>query len=131
MFFRLVVIWRELYRLALRYQEELCLQRVQRVVKNELEKMSVIIPQVQQALQSAGDRLEESHTLLRFTGEHEEPSQKCLLYHHDMILMFCCCPSSGEQHFISGEYAESVQVWRTELCAEMERGQPLFSIQPT
>lgn len=69
-FFRLVVIWRELYRLALRYQEELRHQRGQGVVKNELEKMSVIIPQVQQALQSAGDCLEESHTLRSFTGEH-------------------------------------------------------------
>ncbi|XP_067255037.1 ciliogenesis and planar polarity effector 1 isoform X2 [Chanodichthys erythropterus] len=95
---RLVVIWRELYRLALRYQEELRHQRGQGVVKNELEKMSVIIPQVQQALQSAGDRLEESHTLHSFTGE---------------------------RHFILGKYAESVQVWRAELCAERQRAGPM------
>ncbi|XP_056117384.1 ciliogenesis and planar polarity effector 1 [Rhinichthys klamathensis goyatoka] len=95
---RLVVIWRELYRLALRYQEELRHQRGQGVVKHELEKMSVIIAQVQQALQSAGDRLEESHTLRSFTGE---------------------------QHFILGEYAESVQIWRAELWAEREKAGPM------
>ncbi|XP_067290218.1 ciliogenesis and planar polarity effector 1 isoform X2 [Pseudorasbora parva] len=95
---RFVVIWRELYRLALRYQEQLCHQRGQGVVKNELEKMSVIIAQVQQALQSAGDRLEDSRTLRSFTGE---------------------------QHFILGEYAESVRVWKAELWAERERGGPM------
>ncbi|KAK7125268.1 hypothetical protein R3I93_020830 [Phoxinus phoxinus] len=95
---RLVVIWRELYRLALRYQEELRHQRGQGVVKNELEKMSVIMSQVQQALQCAGDRLEESHTLRSFTGE---------------------------QHFILGEYAESVQVWRAKLLAEREKAGPM------
>ncbi|XP_077099891.1 ciliogenesis and planar polarity effector 1 [Siphateles boraxobius] len=95
---RLVVIWRELYRLALRYQEELLHQRGQEVIKNELEKMSVIITQVQQALQSAGDRLEESHTLRSF---------------------------SGEQHFILGKYAESVKIWRAELWAEREKAGPM------
>uniref|UniRef100_A0A9J7YV52 Ciliogenesis and planar polarity effector 1-like n=1 Tax=Cyprinus carpio carpio TaxID=630221 RepID=A0A9J7YV52_CYPCA len=92
---RLVVIWREVYRRALWYREELLHRRG---VKNELEKMSVIIPQIQQALQSAGDRLEESHTLRSF---------------------------SGEQHFILGEYTESVQVWRTQLRAERRRVGPM------
>ncbi|XP_058644711.1 ciliogenesis and planar polarity effector 1-like [Onychostoma macrolepis] len=95
---RLVVIWRDVYKRALRYQEEL---RHHRGVKNELQKMSVIIPQIQQALQSAGDRLEESHTLRSF---------------------------SGEQHFILGEYTESVQVWRTELRAERQRGVTQFIV---
>ncbi|KAG1971251.1 ciliogenesis and planar polarity effector [Pimephales promelas] len=95
---RLAVIWRELYRLALGYQQELRHQRGQGVVKHELEKMSVIIAQVQQALQSAGDRLEESHALRSFTGE---------------------------QHFILGEYAESVQIWRAELWAEREKAGPM------
>lgn len=40
-------------------------------------------------------------------------------------------PSSGEQHFILGEYAESVQVWRAELLAEREKGQSLFLFQLT
>ncbi|XP_059395372.1 ciliogenesis and planar polarity effector 1 [Carassius carassius] len=92
---RLVVIWREVYKRALRFLEELH-HRID--VKNELEKMSVIIPQIQQALQSAGDRLEESHTLRSF---------------------------SGEQHFILGEYTESVQVWRTQLRAERQRVGPM------
>ncbi|KAL1267181.1 hypothetical protein QQF64_002856, partial [Cirrhinus molitorella] len=92
---RLVVIWREVYKKALRYQEEL---RRRRGVKNELEKMSLIIPQIQEALQSAGDRLEEYHTLRSF---------------------------SGEQHFISGEYTDCVQVWRAELRAERQRAGPM------
>ncbi|XP_016100575.1 uncharacterized protein C5orf42 homolog [Sinocyclocheilus grahami] len=92
---RLVGIWREVYERAVRYREEL---RHRRGVKNELEKMSVIMPQIQQALQSAGARLEESHTLRSF---------------------------SGEQHFIFGEYTESVQVWRTQLRAERQRAGPM------
>ncbi|XP_073686293.1 ciliogenesis and planar polarity effector 1 [Garra rufa] len=92
---RLVVIWREVYKRALRYREEL---RHHRGVKNELEKMSLIIPQIQQALQSAGDRLEESHQLRSF---------------------------SGEQHFISGVYTDCVHVWRAELRAERQRAAPM------
>ncbi|XP_026119483.1 ciliogenesis and planar polarity effector 1 isoform X4 [Carassius auratus] len=92
---RLVVIWREVYKRALGFLEEL---HHRRGVKNELEKMSVIIPQIQRALQSAGDRLEEKHTLQSF---------------------------SGEQHFILGEYTESVEVWRTQLRAERQRVGPM------
>ncbi|XP_021334904.2 ciliogenesis and planar polarity effector 1 isoform X3 [Danio rerio] len=91
---RLLVIWREVYRQALGYQEELHHSRGQAGVKGEIEKMSLIIPQIQQALQSAGERLEESHALCCFTGE---------------------------QHFILGEYSESVRVWRNQLWAERER----------
>ncbi len=87
-FFRLVVIWREVYKRALLYQEEL---HHHRGVKYDLEKMSVIISHIQQALQSAGDRLEQSHTLRSFSGEHEQPNQKHLLvprcYYNTVLLM--------------------------------------------
>ncbi|XP_056323405.1 ciliogenesis and planar polarity effector 1 [Danio aesculapii] len=95
---RLVVIWREVYRQALGYQEELRHSRSQAGGKGEMEKMSVIIPQIQQALQTAGEHLEESHTLRSFTAE---------------------------QHFILGEYSESVRVWRNQLWAERERAGPM------
>ncbi|XP_051542049.1 ciliogenesis and planar polarity effector 1 isoform X2 [Myxocyprinus asiaticus] len=91
---RLLVIWRDVYRQALQYQVELHNRKGHRGVHNELERMSVILPQIQHAVQTTGDCLEKSHALRNFTGE---------------------------QHFILGEYTESAQVWRAELWAERER----------
>ncbi|XP_065120529.1 ciliogenesis and planar polarity effector 1 isoform X4 [Paramisgurnus dabryanus] len=88
---RLVVIWRDVYRRALQYQTKLNNSKNQ----NEYEKMSAVISEIQQALQTAGDCLEESHALRNYIGE---------------------------QHFILGEYTDSVQVWRAELFAESEEG---------
>ncbi|XP_051972738.1 ciliogenesis and planar polarity effector 1 [Xyrauchen texanus] len=91
---RLLVIWRDVYRQALQYQVELYNRQGLRGVHNELDRMSVVLPQIQHALQTTGDCLEKSHALRNFTGE---------------------------QHFILGEYTESAQVWRAELWAERER----------
>ncbi|TRY66455.1 hypothetical protein DNTS_034998, partial [Danionella cerebrum] len=81
---RLLLIWREVYRQALWYLDELHNSRPQGAVKSELENMSAIIPQIQEALQLAGDHLEESHALRSFIGE---------------------------EYFICGEYSKSVRVW--------------------
>ncbi|XP_017567420.2 ciliogenesis and planar polarity effector 1 isoform X1 [Pygocentrus nattereri] len=90
---RLVTIWRELYKQALQYQAELYNQRNPASQSKELENISDILSQIQEALQRAGDHLEESPALHNITGE---------------------------QHFILGEYSECVQAWRVQLWAERE-----------
>ncbi|KAA0704314.1 Protein JBTS17 [Triplophysa tibetana] len=95
---RLVVIWRDVYRRALKYQMMLNNSKGDEGTQPECEKMSIIIPNIQKVLQTVGDRLEESHALRNFTGE---------------------------ELFILGEYSDSVRVWRAELCAERERAVPL------
>ncbi|KAI4892113.1 hypothetical protein NFI96_017897, partial [Prochilodus magdalenae] len=90
---RLLPTWRELYRQALQYQADLYSQRNPASLSKELENISIIISQIQEALQRAGDHLEESPAL-----------------HH----------ITGEQHFILGEYSESVEAWRVQLWAEKE-----------
>ncbi|XP_057177009.1 ciliogenesis and planar polarity effector 1 isoform X2 [Triplophysa rosa] len=92
---RLVVIWRDVYRRALKYQMMLNNSKCDEGIQPECEKMSIIIPEIQKVLQTAGDRLEDSHALRNVTGE---------------------------ELFILGEYTDSVRVWRAELCAEREKG---------
>ncbi|XP_066507194.1 ciliogenesis and planar polarity effector 1 isoform X2 [Hoplias malabaricus] len=94
---RLVTIWRELYKQALRYQTDLYSQRNTGNQSKEVENISNIISQIQEALQRAGDLLEDSHALHSITGE---------------------------KHFILGEYSECVQAWRVQLWAERERVGP-------
>ncbi|XP_036450987.1 ciliogenesis and planar polarity effector 1 [Colossoma macropomum] len=94
---RLVTIWRELYKQALQYRAELYNQRNPASQSKELENISDIISQIQEAVQRAGHHLEESPALHNTTGE---------------------------QHFILGEYSECVQAWRVQLWAERERAGP-------
>ncbi|KAL7848306.1 hypothetical protein AOLI_G00230240 [Acnodon oligacanthus] len=90
---RLVTIWRDLYKQALQYRAELYNQRNPASQSKELENISDILSQIQEALQRAGDHLEESPALHNITGE---------------------------QHFILGEYSECVKAWRVQLWAERE-----------
>ncbi|KAB5543313.1 hypothetical protein PHYPO_G00077610 [Pangasianodon hypophthalmus] len=94
---RLVAIWRDVYRQALQYQDELQSDRSLASRNRELENMSEVISQIQVSLQRAGDHLEESPALYNITGE---------------------------EHFISGEYSECVQVWRDKLWEERARAGP-------
>ncbi|KAK3549848.1 hypothetical protein QTP86_015286, partial [Hemibagrus guttatus] len=91
---RLVAIWRDIYKQALRYQVELGSDKSSASQNRELESMSKVIFQIQESLQRAGDHLEESPALYNITGE---------------------------EHFISGEYSECIQIWRDQLWEEIER----------
>ncbi|XP_053501766.1 ciliogenesis and planar polarity effector 1 isoform X4 [Ictalurus furcatus] len=94
---RLVAVWRDIYRQALRYRDELRSGRSLGSRNGELENMSKVISQIQQSLQRAGDRLEESPALYSVTGE---------------------------EHFISGDYSECAQVWRDQLWEERAKAGP-------
>ncbi|XP_072514569.1 ciliogenesis and planar polarity effector 1 isoform X3 [Salminus brasiliensis] len=101
---RLVTVWRKLYRQALEYQAELFSQTNLASQSKELQNMSSIISQIQEALQRSGDHLEKSPALHNVTGE---------------------------QHFILGEYSKCVQAWRVQLWAERERVGPRTSFLET
>ncbi|KAF4082340.1 hypothetical protein AMELA_G00150710 [Ameiurus melas] len=94
---RLVAVWRDIYRQALQYQDVLRSGRSLVSQERELENMSKVISQIQQSLQRAGDRLEDSPALYSVTGE---------------------------EHFISGAYSECVQVWRDQLWEERAKAGP-------
>lgn len=66
--FRLVAIWRDVYRQALEYQDKLKSDRTVTSPNTELENMSDVISQIQESLQRAGDHLEESPALYCVTG---------------------------------------------------------------
>ncbi|XP_024236537.1 ciliogenesis and planar polarity effector 1 isoform X3 [Oncorhynchus tshawytscha] len=94
---RLRGAWRAVYRHTLQYWEELKYRRSGTGWEEEQGRVSVILSQIQTALQGMGERLEEGPTLLSYTGE---------------------------QHFLFGSYSESAQTWRAELWAERERDGP-------
>lgn len=127
MFFRLVVIWRDVYRQALKYQMKLNNSKCDWDVRPEREMMSVIIPEIQKALQTAGDRLEESHALRNVTGSFS-PKLIINCRNEENCSILLLSPFSGEEHFILGEYTDSVRVWRAKLCAEREKGQTLIQL---
>ncbi|XP_060764829.1 ciliogenesis and planar polarity effector 1 isoform X4 [Neoarius graeffei] len=94
---RLVEIWREIYGQALQFQNKLRSDSSLVNRNKELENMSKVISQIQESLQKAGDDLEEGPALYSITGE---------------------------EHFISGEYSECIQVWRDQLWEERARAGP-------
>ncbi|KAF5893905.1 ciliogenesis and planar polarity effector 1, partial [Clarias magur] len=94
---RLVAIWRDIYRQAVQYQDQLQSDKSLSSRNRELENLSKVISQIQKSLQGAGDHLEESPALYRITGE---------------------------EHFISGEYNECIQVWREQLWEERMKAGP-------
>lgn len=99
--------------------------------------MSVILSQIQAALQGMGERLEEGPTLLSYTGRMN--GSMCEDYKAGGVVWFLYIEvvlyisddsnvqpsfgSPGEQHFLFGSYSESAQAWRAELWAERERGE--------
>ncbi|XP_026995153.2 ciliogenesis and planar polarity effector 1 isoform X2 [Tachysurus fulvidraco] len=94
---RLVAIWRKIYRQALQYQDKLRRVKSPASQKGEMECMSKVIFQIQESLQTAGDHLGQSPALYNITGE---------------------------EHFISGEYNESIQFWRDQIWEERARAGP-------
>ncbi|XP_041753988.2 ciliogenesis and planar polarity effector 1 isoform X1 [Coregonus clupeaformis] len=94
---RLRGVWRAVYRHTLQYWEELKHHGSGTGWEEEQGRVSVILSQIQTALQGMGERLEDGPTLLSYTGE---------------------------QHFLFGCYSESAQAWRAELWAERQRDGP-------
>ncbi|KAJ3604992.1 hypothetical protein NHX12_027043 [Muraenolepis orangiensis] len=85
---RLLVVWRWIYSLTLRYTEALSDYQACEGGAEELERTSVVLSQIQEALQGAGAKLGDGPALLG-------------------------CP--GERHFLLGSYDESAEAWRSEM----------------
>lgn len=146
LFFRLVEIWREIYGQALQFQNKLRSDSSLVNRNKELENMSKVISQIQESLQRAGDDLEEGPALYSITGSTQTNSElffkiiktdfisvlllfffsrfffPLLFYRCFVVRKFCFSLYPGEEHFISGEYSECIQVWRDQLWEERARG---------
>ncbi|KAL0965668.1 hypothetical protein UPYG_G00284190 [Umbra pygmaea] len=94
---RLRGAWRVVYQHTLQCWEELKYHGSTSGCGEEEGRMSVILSQIQTALQGMGDHLGEGPALRSYTGE---------------------------QHFLFGCYTESAQAWRAGLWAEIERDGP-------
>ncbi|XP_072570362.1 ciliogenesis and planar polarity effector 1 isoform X2 [Paramormyrops kingsleyae] len=92
---RLLRVWQELYTTALQCADGLCSQPGHGSCEEERHSISDVLNQVQRVLQAAGAQLEGGPTLYRVTGE---------------------------QHFLTGSYADGVQAWVTELLADRGGG---------
>ncbi|XP_069043034.1 ciliogenesis and planar polarity effector 1 isoform X2 [Lepisosteus oculatus] len=91
---RLAGLWKVLYRQAVVYRAELRAQARRGdhpSLLHEAGEVSRVIAQIQQVLQSAGQRLAASRRL---------------------------CSVAGEQHFLLGSYPESLRLWKAALWAE-------------
>ncbi|KAM6986487.1 ciliogenesis and planar polarity effector 1 [Aplochiton taeniatus] len=95
---RLVGVWRGVYRFTQRSLEQLRGLGEGRGWEEDQEEeerqLSVLLSQIQGALQDAGGRLDDGPTLLSYPGEY---------------------------HFLFGAYTESADAWRAELWAERGR----------
>ncbi|MBN3318195.1 CPLN1 protein, partial [Atractosteus spatula] len=100
----LVGLWKALYRQALVYRADLRAQARRGdhpSLLHEAGEVSRVIAQIQQVLQSAGQRLAASRRLRSVADVH------C-----------CVLVSLGEQHFLLGSYPESLRLWKAALWAE-------------
>ncbi|XP_061731707.1 ciliogenesis and planar polarity effector 1 isoform X1 [Nerophis ophidion] len=66
---RLAGVWKWVYKVSRQYQEEIRGFKDGSGWEAEDEQLSVIISEIQRALQATGERLEEGPTLLNYTGE--------------------------------------------------------------
>ncbi|KAJ8346971.1 hypothetical protein SKAU_G00283720 [Synaphobranchus kaupii] len=101
---RLLEMWRVLYGQTLQYQVDTVSQLGNAQCSAEQGRTASILYQIQRVLQEHGDQLGDGPTLHRV---------------------------AGEEHFLSGSYAESARVWRAVLCEEKERGGALLCILET
>ncbi|XP_069569860.1 ciliogenesis and planar polarity effector 1 isoform X2 [Brachyistius frenatus] len=88
---RLFGVWQLVYDITLHYMEELKSFKGCDGWKEEEQRLSVIMSQIQTALQATGEKLEEGHALLSYPGEH----------------LFLC-----------GLYPKSAETWRLHMCQE-------------
>ncbi|XP_008284693.1 uncharacterized protein C5orf42 [Stegastes partitus] len=91
---RLLGVWQLLYNITQKYMEELKSFKGCDGWEEEEQQLSVIMSQIQTALQAAGERLEEGPALLSYPGEH----------------LFLC-----------GSYPKSADTWRLQLCEEINK----------
>ncbi|XP_028274109.1 ciliogenesis and planar polarity effector 1 isoform X3 [Parambassis ranga] len=88
---RLLGVWQLVYNITLQYMEELKHLKGYDGWEEEEQQISVIMSQIQTALQATGGRLEDGAALLSYPGEH----------------LFLC-----------GSYPKSADVWRLQICQE-------------
>ncbi|XP_032394686.1 ciliogenesis and planar polarity effector 1 isoform X3 [Etheostoma spectabile] len=88
---RLLGVWQWVYKVTQQYMEELKNFKGCDGWEEEQQQVSVIMSQIQTALQATGERLEEGPALLSYPGEH----------------LFLC-----------GSYSKSADTWRSQICEE-------------
>ncbi|XP_041666961.1 ciliogenesis and planar polarity effector 1 isoform X2 [Cheilinus undulatus] len=91
---RLFGMWQWVYKIALQYAKELKSFEGCDGWDEEQQELSIIISQIQTALQATGERLEKGPALLSYPGEHL---------------------------FLSGWYTESADTWRSQICEESNK----------
>ncbi|XP_033503413.2 ciliogenesis and planar polarity effector 1 isoform X1 [Epinephelus lanceolatus] len=91
---RLFGVWQWVYKITLQYMEELKSFQGCDGWEEEQQQLSVIMSQIQTALQATGERLEEGPALLSYPGEHL---------------------------FLFGSYPKSADTWRSQICEESNK----------
>ncbi|CAJ1070587.1 ciliogenesis and planar polarity effector 1 isoform X1 [Xyrichtys novacula] len=91
---RLLGVWQWVYGITQQYVEELKSFQGCHGWDEERQESSVIMSQIQKALQATGERLEEGPALLSYPGEHL---------------------------FLYGSYIESSNTWRSQICEERKK----------
>ncbi|KAM4527651.1 ciliogenesis and planar polarity effector 1 isoform 2-T2 [Odontesthes bonariensis] len=101
---RLLGVWQLVYNVTLQYAEELKSFKGCDGWAEEKQQLSVILSQIQTALQATGVRLEEGPALLNYPGEH----------------LFVC-----------GLYPKSAETWRLQICQEAKKSSDRSVFQET
>ncbi|XP_073334518.1 ciliogenesis and planar polarity effector 1 [Pagrus major] len=91
---RLFGVWKWVYEVTQQYMEELKSFKGCDGWEEEQQQVSVIMTQIQTALQATGEKLEEGPVLLSYPGEH----------------LFLC-----------GSYPKSADTWRSQICEESNK----------
>ncbi|XP_031711728.1 ciliogenesis and planar polarity effector 1 isoform X1 [Anarrhichthys ocellatus] len=88
---RLLRVWQWVYKITQQYMDDLKSFKGCEGWEEEQQQLSVIMSQIQTALQATGERLEEGPALLSYPGER----------------LFLC-----------GSYPKSADIWRSQICEE-------------
>ncbi|XP_051794635.1 ciliogenesis and planar polarity effector 1 isoform X2 [Acanthochromis polyacanthus] len=91
---RLLGVWQLVYNITQKYMEELRSFQDCDGWEEEEQQLSVIMPQIQTALQATGEKLEGGSALLSYPGEH----------------LYLC-----------GFYPKSADVWQLQICEEINK----------
>ncbi|XP_056287984.1 ciliogenesis and planar polarity effector 1 isoform X2 [Pseudoliparis swirei] len=91
---RLLRVWQWVYKITQQYMDDLQSFKGCDGWEEEQQQSSIIMSQIQMALQATGERLEEGPALLSYPGER----------------LFLC-----------GSYPKSADIWRSQICEESNR----------
>ncbi|XP_034403492.1 ciliogenesis and planar polarity effector 1 [Cyclopterus lumpus] len=91
---RLLRVWQWVYKITQEYMDDLKSFKGCDGWEEEQQQLSIIMSQIQIALQATGERLEEGPALLSYPGER----------------LFLC-----------GSYPKSADIWRSQICEESNR----------